>query len=79
MGLLEYVKAVVDRKIAEKRERGIFPRTCTYKEILGELTDSDVIDCMRQLHLDGYYRASLNKDKVPMLIDDRKEDDNGIS
>lgn len=73
MTLDGYVAEVVARKIAEKREKGTYPYCCTLSEIMDELRE-DVTGCMRSLHGDRY-RASININKVPMLIETDNDND----
>ena len=72
MSIDDFVNDFVQRTIERKKQQGIFPVCCTLTEILRALND-EVLKVMRKLHQDEQYIGSLNKDKVPMLIDKNEE------
>ena len=72
MSIDDFVNDFVQRTIERKKEQGISPVCCTLTEILRALND-EVLKVMRKLHQDEQYLGSLNKDKVPMLIDKNEE------
>ena len=72
MGIDDFVNDFVQRTIERKKQQGISPVCCTLTEILRALND-EVLKVMRKLHQDEQYLGSLNKDKVPMLIDKNEE------
>ena len=58
--------------IAERKRRGIAPYVCTLRELRHALPgtpDDKLLNAMRELHYNGTYRASLNINRIPMLID----------
>lgn len=72
MSIDDFVNDFVQRTIERKKQQGISPVCCTLTEILRALND-EVLKVMRKLHQDEQYLGSLNKDKVPMLIDKNEE------
>ena len=64
--IVDFVKAIVDKHIAVKEQKGVFPACCSRTEIITELMQC-VTDAMRQLHQSGQYVGSLNVNKVPTL------------
>lgn len=72
MSIDDFVNDFVQRTIERKKQQGISPVCCTHTEILRALND-EVLKVMRKLHQDEQYLGSLNKDKVPMLIDKNEE------
>lgn len=70
--LREYVLNIIARTIADKEQRGIFPACCLRTDIMSELSD-DVTEIMRQLHIEGVYRGSKNKNGTPMLLKRNQE------
>lgn len=59
--------------IAERKRRGIAPYVCTLRDLQQALPGTPVnelLNAMRELHYNGAYRASLNINRIPMLIDD---------
>lgn len=72
MSIDDFVNDFVQRTIERKKQQGISPVCCTLTEILRALND-EVLKVMRELHQDEQYIGSLNKDKVPMLIDKNEE------
>lgn len=72
MSIDDFVNDFVQRTIERKKQQGISPVCCTLTEILRALND-EILKVMRKLHQDEQYIGSLNKDKVPMLIDKNEE------
>lgn len=72
MSIDDFVNDFVQITIERKKQQGISPVCCTLTEILRALND-EVLKVMRKLHQDEQYIGSLNKDKVPMLIDKNEE------
>ena len=69
--LIEYVRNTAERIIAEKEQNGIAPASCTLHDLMNEVRD-DMTECMRELHRKSEYRASVNINKVPMLLPTQK-------
>ena len=65
--LIDYVRNTAGRIIAEKEQNGVEPALCTLHELMNEVRE-DMTECMRELHRKGKYRASVNINKIPMLL-----------
>lgn len=64
--LLDYVRAVVARKIAEQEQAAKMPQ-CLLTDILSEATD-DITECMRAMIRNGEYAGGITINKIPMLM-----------
>ena len=60
--LIDYVRNSVERIIATQEQNGD-----TLNDLITEAKE-DILECMRQLHRDGDFRATVNINKIPMLI-----------
>lgn len=69
--LLDYVRNTAERIIAEKEQSDIVPATRTLNDLMHEVRE-DLTECMRELHRKGEYRASVNVNKIPMLLRNEK-------
>ncbi|HAB41843.1 MAG TPA: hypothetical protein DCE24_08300 [Porphyromonadaceae bacterium] len=65
--LIDYVRNSVERIIATQEQNGDMPAACTLNDLITEAKE-DILECMRQLHRDGDFRATVNINKIPMLI-----------
>lgn len=65
--LLDYVRNIAERNIAEKEQRDASPAGCLYREIIEE-AKADILECMRTLARNGEYTARITINKEPMLI-----------
>lgn len=68
MSIDDYIKDFIKQTIERKKREGIYPYCCTQSEILRHLSDL-VLKIMRTMHEDKIYKGAINKDKIPMLID----------
>lgn len=65
--LLDYVRNVTESVIAGKETEGQQPACLLYSELLERLR-SDALECMRELHRSGEYRAQVSGvNKEPTL------------
>ena len=65
------IETAIQSIINERRRRCIVPYVCTLYQLRLQLPDvpiDELLQAMRNLHHKGIYRASLNINKVPMLI-----------
>ena len=58
------VKEIIERK----KQQGVYPYCCTINELMREVNEI-ALDAMREMHLTGQYRGSINIHKQPMIID----------
>ena len=70
--LIDYVRNTAGRIIAEKVQNGVEPASCTLHDLMNEVRE-DMTECMRELHRKGEYRASVNINKIPMLLNINKK------
>lgn len=59
---------IIDSTIAEKRDKGIRPASCSKLEIMNHIADI-VTDVMRELHTTGKYVGGITINKLPTLYE----------
>lgn len=65
--LLDYVRNVTESVINEKEAQGQQPACLLYSELLERLR-TDALECMRELHRNGEFRAQVSGvNKEPSL------------
>lgn len=64
--LLEYVRAIVERKISEQEQAAKLPQ-CLLTDILNEARE-DITECMRAMIRNGEYTGGITINKIPMLM-----------
>lgn len=68
MMLRDYIEPIVERITADKRDRCIYPASCTLVEIT-KVFEEDAKAVMRAMHReDPRYEAHKTVNQVPMLI-----------